>query len=143
MSDSSPCVCTALRKASRAVTRLYDDRLAATGLTTTQFAVLRNLDRHGSLELSRLADILVMDRTTLYRTLAPIERHGWITIEDGIKGRAKLAALTDAGRAIKHSATAAWATTQAEIIDTIGATQWQTLEEQLRRLAETPLERTA
>lgn len=141
MPDSTPCVCTTLRKASRAVTRIYDDRLAANGLTTTQFAVLRNLDRHGTLALSRLADLLVMDRTTLYRTLTPIERHGWISIGEGEKGRVKLATLTDAGRAIKDTASAAWETTQAEIIGTIGAVQWQALEEQLRHLAETSLEK--
>ena len=143
MSDSLPCVCTTLRKASRAITRVYDDRLAASGLTTTQFAVLRNLDRHGTLPLSRLADILVMDRTTLYRTLVPIERHSWITIGDGQTGRTKLAALTEIGRTVMNSATVAWEATQADIIGTIGATQWQVLEEQLRHLAETPLERAA
>ncbi|MBT2185851.1 MarR family winged helix-turn-helix transcriptional regulator [Sphingobium nicotianae] len=130
---SLPCVCTSLRKASRAVTRLYDERLAASGLTTTQFAVLRNL-RHGDLSLSRLAELLVMDRTSLYRTLAPIERHGWVAITAEDQGRAKQAALTPAGRARMEEATAAWNTCQSEIIGAIGPDQWTALESQLAAL---------
>jgi len=141
--DSSPCVCTALRKASRAVTRVYDDRLAASGLTTTQFAVLRHLARHGDLPLSRLAELLVMDRTSLYRTLAPIERQGWIAIEAEARGRAKLATLTPAGRAKTEAAAAAWEACQQEIVGTLGPAQWQALETQLRALVDISQSRSA
>jgi hypothetical protein len=36
-----------LRKATRTLDRLYDARLAPHGLTTTQFALLRNIERAG------------------------------------------------------------------------------------------------
>lgn len=141
--DSPPCVCTALRKASRAVTRVYDDRLASSGLTTTQFAVLRNLAREGDLPLSRLADLLVMDRTSLYRTLAPIERQGWIATSAGEQGRARQAALTPAGRDKMEAATAAWEACQSEIVGAIGPDQWEALEGQLRALVDTSRRKTA
>lgn len=115
-----PCVCTALRKASRAVTRLYDERLGAAGMTTTQFAVLRHLARHGDLALPRLADLLVMDRTSLYRTLAPIERHGWIRLGPGGRGRARQAALTGAGHAALDAATPAWEACQRDVLAALG-----------------------
>jgi len=119
------CACTTLRKASRAVTRLYDDRLAGHGMTTTQFAILRNLAREGGiLPLSRLADRLVMDRTSLYRTLAPVARAGWAVIEPGA-GRAKLARLTDAGRAAMVGAEGDWDKAQADLLGEIGPDEWQ------------------
>lgn len=127
-------MCTTLRKASRAVTRLYDDRLADSGMTITQFAVLRNLKREGDMALSRLAELLVMDRTSLYRTLAPIERHGWIRIGDGGRGRARQAMLTPAGLAAMEDATQAWESTQEAMIDLIGAAAWQALEKQLQAI---------
>lgn len=133
--SSLPCLCTSLRKASRAVTRVYDDRLAGSGLTTTQFAVLRHLARHGDLPLSRLAELLVMDRTSLYRTLAPIERHGWIAIGQA-QGRTKIASLTAPGRGKMAEATAAWEGCQQEIVGAMGAAQWQALEGQLRALVD-------
>ena len=35
------CTCFELRKVARTVTRLYDQHLAAAGLRTTQFSLLR------------------------------------------------------------------------------------------------------
>ena len=84
----------------------------------------------------RLADLLVMDRTSLYRTLGPIERHGWVAIGDA-QGRAKQAALTPAGRAKMESATASWEACQDEIVGAIGAGQWEALAAQLGALVET------
>src|SRR5262249_15542675 len=40
---ASPCLCNALRQASRAVSRLYDQELRGEGLRTTQFSLLRYL----------------------------------------------------------------------------------------------------
>jgi DNA-binding MarR family transcriptional regulator len=129
------CACTALRKASRAVTRLYDERLAAHGMTTTQFAILRNLARTGDLPLSRLADRLVMDRTSLYRTLTPIERAGWITVDAG-PGRSKLARLTEAGRAAMAEAESDWNGAQDSVVGQLAGAEWQALLGTLDRLVD-------
>ncbi|MES2289741.1 MAG: MarR family winged helix-turn-helix transcriptional regulator [Pseudomonadota bacterium] len=133
MTFSHPCVCTTLRKASRAVTRAYDEGLADSGMTITQFAVLRNLDRQGAMPLSRLAELLVMDRTSLYRLIAPLERHGWVSVADGA-GRAKLASITDAGRAAMLAATPAWEKVQDGLVGAMGAEAWAALQTQLRVL---------
>jgi DNA-binding MarR family transcriptional regulator len=133
MSLSHPCVCTTLRKASRAVTRAYDEGLADSGMTITQFAVLRNLDRQGAMPLSRLAELLVMDRTSLYRLIAPLERHGRVSVADG-EGRAKLASITDAGRAAMLAATPAWEKVQDGLVGAMGAEAWAALQTQLRVL---------
>lgn len=131
--DTLPCACTALRKASRAVTRLYDDALAPHGLTTTQFAILRSLARAGDLPLARLAERLVMDRTSLYRTIAPIERAGWIALADGA-GRNRVASLTAQGTAALRAAEPAWERAQAQVTGHIDAGEWQALQATLDRL---------
>ena len=41
------CFCNALRQASRAVSRLYDEELRGVGLRTTQYSLLRQLSRSG------------------------------------------------------------------------------------------------
>jgi DNA-binding MarR family transcriptional regulator len=129
------CACTALRKASRAVTRLYDERLAAHGMTTTQFSILRHLARAGDLPLSRLADRLVMDRTSLYRTLTPVERAGWVAVDIG-PGRSKLARLTAAGRAAIASAEDDWQSAQDRVVGELAGDEWQALLGTLDRLVE-------
>ncbi len=65
---------TTLRKAARAVTRFYDAAIERAGMTTTEFAVLRAAERAGTVTMSRVADDLVMDRTFLYRAVAPLLR---------------------------------------------------------------------
>ncbi|MES3100615.1 MarR family winged helix-turn-helix transcriptional regulator [Sphingomonas faeni] len=135
MPDASPCVCTALRKASRALTRRYDEHLADSGMTITQFALLQNIARAPDLPLSRLADELVMERTTLYRTLAPLERQGWLSLTTLGTTRVKTAALTDAGREAMQAAVPAWKAAQAEIVKGMGEADMQMLAIELRNLA--------
>jgi DNA-binding MarR family transcriptional regulator len=119
-----PCACTALRKASRAISRVFDEALAETGLTTTQFAVLRYVVRLEDAPLSRLAGALVMDRTSLYRTLQPMIRAGWLTVEPSPKGRSKIARLTNVGRERLAAATPTWEAAQTRFVDRFGAESW-------------------
>lgn len=132
MHHTSACACTALRKASRAITRAYDDALSDQGMTTTQFAILRHLSR-GDIALSRLAEQLVMDRTSLYRTIAPVIREGWAEIIPDGK-RAKMARLTDGGREAMNKATPAWEATQSRFVDELGGAEWQSLQTTLSKL---------
>jgi DNA-binding MarR family transcriptional regulator len=122
-----PCACTTLRKAARAVSRVYDAALAPAGLTTTQFAIIRSVAKHGGMPLSRLADALVMERTSLYRTLSPMTRAGWIRIDAGPRGRARLATATAEGLAAMREATPAWEDAQARIIGAVGREDWTDL----------------
>ena len=41
----TPCACSTLRRAARAVTAVYDAALAPSGLRITQFSILRKLAR--------------------------------------------------------------------------------------------------
>src|SRR5207245_6212783 len=92
------CNCLALRQAARHVTQFYDQCLAPTGLRTTQFSILAKLKRLGPMTINALARELVMDRTTLGRTMLPLERDGFIRIEDGtLDRRSKELTLTKAG----------------------------------------------
>ena len=132
-SAEAACVCGSLRKASRAVTRMYDEVMEETGMTIMQFSILRNLARNGETPLMRLAKALVMERTTLYRALAPIERRGWVGFGDG-EGRAKTVFLTEQGRAALEQAGPAWRLAQKNLLDGMGVANWRALEAGLARL---------
>ena len=95
---SPECNCLALRQAARHVTQFYDQCLAPAGLRTTQLSILAKLKRLGPLTINALARELVMDRTTLGRTMLPLERDGLISIEDGtLDRRSKELRLTKSG----------------------------------------------
>src|SRR5262249_17949853 len=54
---SIPCLCLALRRASRAVSRLYDEELRGVGLRTTQYSVLRLLRDTGEVRQRDLGEV--------------------------------------------------------------------------------------
>src|SRR5215470_15000956 len=78
-----PCACTTVRRASRILARAFDVALEPAGLNVTQLAVLRAIQRHPGEPLTRVAEDLCMDRTSLYRAVAPMQRDGWLTISAG------------------------------------------------------------
>src|SRR3984893_17239833 len=98
--NPAACNCLALRQAARRVTQFYDQFLAPSGLRTTQYSILARLQRRGAMTINALAAELVTDRTTLGRTLLPLQRDGLIAIGPGLADRrSKEVQLTGAGAA--------------------------------------------
>ena len=69
-----PCFCASLRRASRALTQVYEQALRPLGLRGTQFTVLQALSLAGEVPQGELGRILAMDSTTLTRTLEIMRR---------------------------------------------------------------------
>src|ERR1700682_5379564 len=112
----TPCACTTLRRAARAVTAAYDAALAPSGLRITQFSILRRLARLGPLSVTRLAAEAALDRSTMGRNLNPLERRGLVRIEGGnVDQRERVAYLTAAGEAAIEAALPYWRKTQKRI----------------------------
>lgn len=126
-----PCACTTVRKSGRSLLRYYEDAMIGTGVTITQFAILRALGRNGPTPLTDLADELVMERTSLYRTLAPLEKAGHVAIENAPKGRAKIADLTASGRIAMEEAAPNWEAAQTVVVSAIGEDRWADLSQLL------------
>src|ERR1700754_488576 len=76
----SRCHCTALRKASRRISQLYDAALAPSGLKTTQRAILAEIARSQPTTMGVLAEALVMDAGGLAHTLKPLVRDGLVKL---------------------------------------------------------------
>jgi len=115
------CNCLALRQAARHVTQFYDQRLAPSGLRSTQFSILAKLWGLGPMTISALARDLVMDRTTLGRTMLPLQRAGLISIEEGTRDRrSKELALTKAGVERVQRAASLWVKAQREFEQKFG-----------------------
>lgn len=111
-----PCTCSALRRATRALTASYDAALKPTGLRVTQFAILRLLDRLGSVPVSRLATEAALERTTMGRNLDPLKRRGLVSVTPGAADpRERCVSLTAAGREALTAATPYWREAQSRI----------------------------
>jgi DNA-binding MarR family transcriptional regulator len=138
---SEECNCLAVRSAARHVTQFYDQVLAPTGLRTTQFSILTKLRRMGPLTINRLAEEMVMDRTTLGRNILPLERDGLIWIEPALHDRrAKELHLTKAGEKRLQAANNAWSEAQARFETTFGPRHAADLRTMLRTVVATDFE---
>jgi DNA-binding MarR family transcriptional regulator len=119
--EASRCACFNLRKATRAVTQLYDDVLRPSGLRCTQFSLLTLLRASGTVAMTTLAEDAVMDRTTLARNLEVLERDGLVRIRPGDDARVREIELTRAGVAKLEEAFPLWRQAQRTVAEGLGA----------------------
>lgn len=127
--------CFALRQAARYISQLYERHLSAVDLTPTQYSIMDALGRRISLTMIELAQAMVMDRTTLVRTLSPLLRRGFVA--DGqsgaIKRRLQLV-LTCSGRTKLDDALVHWRAAQDEFEQKFGTRQAADLRRELFRI---------
>ena len=124
---SLPCACANLRRASRAVTQLYDSMLRPVGMRSSQFTLLKVLADKGPIRQGILGEWLALDSTTLTRSLGPLKTEGWIEIHTGDDQRERLVGLTTQGARQLHLADREWARAQKRLKKRIGTQQWQEL----------------
>jgi DNA-binding MarR family transcriptional regulator len=129
------CNCLAIRQASRHVTQFYDQFLSASGLRTTQYAILSRLQHSGPMPINALAAALVMDRTTLGRNILPLERDGLIEIgASPADRRRREVRLTAAGAARLRAARQGWKVAQQRFDEVFGADRAAALRDLLREV---------
>ena len=121
------CTCGRLRRASRALTQLYDDLMIPSGLRVTQFSMLRTLEREGTATLSNLAQALLLDRTALARNLDSLVERGLVQILAGRDARTREVSLTRSGAQAIRAALPHWKRAQAQVSARIGAAKLQAL----------------
>lgn len=110
------CVCGNLRMAARAVSSVYDRHLAASGVQSSQMAVLWAVSNGQGQTVKELAARIAMHETTLIRNLRILEREGWVVLDVGRDDRRqRIPSLTRTGRAVFGKALLGWKKAQAEV----------------------------
>lgn len=131
------CTCMRLRKASRRVSQIYDRSLEQAGMTVTQYGLLGYILRYDGIGIGALADKLIMDPTTLTRSLRPLQQKGLVALaEDPRDRRARRLYLTAAGRTAFESAKPAWVRAQRQIEQALGVAETPALNAALDRVLE-------
>jgi DNA-binding MarR family transcriptional regulator len=115
LSLCAECHCLAARRNARAMTRLFEAKLRPHGLRATQFSVLAVLALMGPMPMGELARRIGLERTTLTRSAARLERNGWIRADRSEDGRERPLRLTEAGRRKVEVAFPAWKAAQDSV----------------------------
>ena len=132
-----PCYAFSARHASRHLSQFYERKVIASGLHSQQFTILAIIKRKGPLTVVELAEELAMDRTTLARSLQPLERDGVISIASGQKDRRlKIISITADGIIQLDAALILWRQAQAEFESRFGTERAAKLREELKAAAQ-------
>ena len=143
IADQERCNSTALRKATRRVSQLYDVALAPCGLRSTQRSILIHIARAGAPSVGELAVALVLDRSALAHNLKPLERDGFVAIDVGAADkRSRTIRLTKRGEAKLRESTKLWQTAQDQFEQAFGADRAAALRETLALVASIDFEET-
>lgn len=117
---TTQCACLNARKVARLLSQSYDAALRPVGIRSTQLPLLATIGLRGPLALTELADAVVIDRTTLTRSLALLERKGWVRTIAGADLRTREIRLTPRGQDVLRRAVPLWDNAQARATAILG-----------------------
>jgi DNA-binding MarR family transcriptional regulator len=128
------CVCFQLRRTSRAITQLYDAALQPSGIRSTQFALLVAIAKKEPIRISELSEIVVIDTTTLSRSLRKLERMGHLKIVSGSDRRERLVRMTAKGQAVLGESVSCWRKIQEKVVSRLMDPDWLGIQAQLEKI---------
>jgi DNA-binding MarR family transcriptional regulator len=129
------CASFNFRRTARAMTRMYDGAFRATRIRSTQFTILIAVAKAQPASISTLGSILLIDSTTLTRSLAKLQKQGLITVSKRAERRQRFVNLTEVGVEALRESLPEWRAAHERFVKTVGADFWLGYRRELERLA--------
>jgi len=123
------------RRTARAVTKWYDMALQESGIRSTQFSILVGIAKNQPVSIGALADVMIIDRTTLTRSLRLLQKEGLIAISNRAAMRQRFLTITTKGEYTLARSLPAWREAHARFVATVGSEHWIDLRNELEQLA--------
>ncbi|WP_296577336.1 MarR family transcriptional regulator [Phreatobacter sp.] len=117
------------------MSQIYDHHLEPFGLTISQFGILTQIRIAGSPSIGDLAKRMVMDPTTLTRSVRPLQQRGLLSLTpDARDRRTRRLSLTATGFTALTVALPGWAAAQEEVRGALGDAASASLVSQLDKV---------
>lgn len=130
------CICSNLRRSSRAVSNYYDSLLGqVSDIRVSQAIVLVVLYLAGPQTIHELAEMLALDRTTIGRNVRPLVQQGLLTLMSGSDQRTRVVTLTTQGEETLLRLVPQWEQAQTHMVTGMGQEQVVAFLAQLSRVA--------
>lgn len=121
------CACMATRKAARSITQFYNQYLSESGVGTSQHSILMIAYLAQAITITKMANIAVMDRTTLTRNMKQLVKEGLIEINPGEDRREKVITITRQGIKLLKKIIPMWERAQIEFEKRFGSKKFDNL----------------
>ena len=128
------CLCIDLRSAAQRLTQIYDEAMAETGISVTQFSQLHMIQSLRGPTLSALAEASQLERSTLGRNVKVLQKLGLVELKPGQDARSKSIHLTRKGKNTFKRAAPLWYRAQSELLHRLGLEGRAQLDEMLTQL---------
>ena len=103
---------------------MFDEALQPSGLRSGQFVMLLTIGCLGEPTYGQLARDLVMDTSTIARSLRPLQREGLISLVAGPDRRRKTVKITKAGAERIRLSVPLWRKAQSRFSERVGEDRW-------------------
>jgi DNA-binding MarR family transcriptional regulator len=114
------CYCVAVRTAARKTTALYDSILEPAGVTLAQFSLLRKIERAGTVSLTKLGQLMELDRSTIGRNVKALEKLQLVRAASAEDQREAAVRLTSAGERALRVGAPLWEKAQRRVEAMLG-----------------------
>ena len=136
---SANCLAARIRLLHRTITGIFDEALRPVGLTDAQLTILVMVANRGPVSPGAVARHLNMEKSTISRNIARMQKNGWLTVGDGRSGREQQLALNAKGQSLLVKAFPIWREAQtkaqavlgqrgAESVGRLGRTIWSQID---------------
>lgn len=129
------CASFNFRRTARAVTRMYDMVLQEFGIRSTQFTILVGIAKNQPVSIGAMADVLLIDPTTLTRSLRLLQKEGLVIVSKRAAMRQRFLTLTPSGERVLARSLPAWRIAHERFLAMVGPDYWIGLRNELEKLA--------
>jgi DNA-binding MarR family transcriptional regulator len=134
------CASLNFRRTARAITQLFDGQLLRAGIRSTQFTMLVAIAKIQPTAIGTISRVLVIDPTTLTRSLHLMQKDGLIRISKRSSRRQRFVSLTPQGEQALAKTLPVWRQIQSRFVDAVGSGYWINFRNDLEKLAHVALD---
>lgn len=117
---AADCIAYRVRLLSRVITGIYDRALLPLGLKVNQANILTMLSLTEQASSADIARVLLMDKSTVSRTVDRMKKNGWISISSLGDGASQVITVTPQGRELLAKAHTQWEKAQKQAAELLG-----------------------
>ena len=128
------CLCIDLRTAAQKLTQTYDEVMAPSGISVTQFSQLHLIQSLGGPTLKELSTASELERSTLGRNIRVLEKLGLVDMRVGGDARTRTIHLTRKGSNAFKRAIPLWHSVQSQLTNRLGLPGRTQLDDMLETL---------
>jgi DNA-binding MarR family transcriptional regulator len=114
------CLGYRVRLLNRVITNIYDRAMQPLGLKANQANILTMLSYIGHASSADISRVLVMEKSTVSRTVDRMKKNGWINVEGHGNGPSQTITVTAQGRKLMAAAYEQWKKAQKQAAELLG-----------------------